>query len=215
MGWGESAGFAEQLSYRLGRPHRRHPAQQRRLPGPRATCSRRELARGHDRLAGKKLVVWEFAARELSIGNWKLLPFKLGAAAGFVTFFNPNPGDSQSRITGTVQSGLVRCRCPGSVPYKDHILTRTPDRPRCPKGSAEGASKKAVAGALQALVYLWSMRDNVWTPAARDCGPGDQITVRLRAWSEVAGEYEKINRSELDDPEALQLEEPVWGDWVR
>ncbi len=40
--------------------------------------------------------------------------------------------------------------------------------------------------------------------------PGDRVTLKLRAWSDVAARYEAINRSELDDPE-LQLEEPVWG----
>ena len=63
---------------------------------------------------------------------------------------------------------------------------------------------------LQAIVYLWSMRDDVWTPAAR-LRPGDRITVRLRPWADVASRYEQTNRSELDDPE-LQLEEPVWGE---
>ena len=33
----------------------------------------RELASDRDRLAGKKIVVYQFAVRELSIGNWKLI----------------------------------------------------------------------------------------------------------------------------------------------
>jgi alginate O-acetyltransferase complex protein AlgJ len=57
------------------------------------------------------------------------------------------------------------------------------------------------------------MRDNVWTPAAR-LRPGERITLRLRPWAEVAPQYEQINRSEIDDPE-LQLEEPVWGEYVK
>jgi alginate O-acetyltransferase complex protein AlgJ len=31
----------------------------------------RELEGGEDRLAGKRVVVWEFAARELAVGDWK------------------------------------------------------------------------------------------------------------------------------------------------
>ena len=31
----------------------------------------RELAGGEDRLAGKRVVVWEFASRELAVGDWK------------------------------------------------------------------------------------------------------------------------------------------------
>jgi alginate O-acetyltransferase complex protein AlgJ len=57
------------------------------------------------------------------------------------------------------------------------------------------------------------MRDNALTPAAR-LRRGDQVTVKLRAWSEVSDQYEKINRSEIDDP-AVQLEEPCWGELVK
>ena len=43
------------------------------------------------------------------------------------------------------------------------------------------------------------MRDNVLTAAAR-LRPGDRVTLRLRAWTDVSDRYEKINRSEIDDP---------------
>ena len=62
----------------------------------------------------------------------------------------------------------------------------------------------------QAVVYLWSMRDNEWTSAAR-LRPGDRVKLRLRPWPDVSAQYEKFNRTELDDS-ALQLEEPVWGE---
>jgi hypothetical protein len=39
------------------------------------------------------------------------------------------------------------------------------------------------------------------------------VTVRLRPWREVADEYDRLNRSELED-ETLQLEEPCWGEMV-
>jgi alginate O-acetyltransferase complex protein AlgJ len=57
------------------------------------------------------------------------------------------------------------------------------------------------------------MRDSVLTPAAR-LRPGDRVTLRLRSWSDVSDQYEKINRSEIDDP-AVQLEEPAWGEPVK
>ena len=41
--------------------------------------------------------------------------------------------------------------------------------------------------------------------------PGDRVTLRLRPWTDVSDQYEKINRSEIDDP-AVQLEEPCWGE---
>ena len=58
-----------------------------------------------------------------------------------------------------------------------------------------------------------SMADNVLTPAAR-YRPGESVTLRLMAWSDVAERVEGINRSELDDP-ALQLVEPCWGETVK
>ena len=56
------------------------------------------------------------------------------------------------------------------------------------------------------------MRDNQWTPAAR-VRAGDRVTLRLRPWSDVSTEYEKFNRTELDDAD-LQMEEPTWGEIV-
>jgi alginate O-acetyltransferase complex protein AlgJ len=38
------------------------------------------LGAGEDRLAGKKVVIWEFAARELSVGDWRPYRYALGAA---------------------------------------------------------------------------------------------------------------------------------------
>jgi hypothetical protein len=69
---------------------------------------------------------------------------------------------------------------------------------------------REAASHSQAVVYLWSMCDNVWTAAAR-LRPGNRVKLRLRPWSDVSAQYEKFNRTELDDP-ALQLEEPVWGE---
>jgi alginate O-acetyltransferase complex protein AlgJ len=161
-----------------------------------------ELARGRDRLAGKKLLIWQFAARELAFGNWKLLDLKLGTPASS-RFFTPAAGETLE-VSGIVET-ISSVPRPGSVPYADHI-------------AAVHVSDITVAGrpateALQSVVYLSTMRDNVWTPAAR-LRPGERIKLRLRAWSDVAPQYEQINRSEIDDPE-LQLEEPVWGELMQ
>lgn len=201
LGWGEAAGFAEHLSAALG--GRALDCILRNSDGAFATREMlaRELARGRDRLAGKKLVIWEFAARELAFGNWKLLEMKLGSPAA-ARFYTPPPGQ-EVEVTGTIEA-ISSAPRPGTVPYTDHIV-------------ALHLSEMQIAGSqraesLQSLVYLSSMRDNIWTPAAR-FRPGDRIKLKLRAWSEVSGRAEQINRSDLDDP-ALQLEEPVWGDLI-
>jgi alginate O-acetyltransferase complex protein AlgJ len=159
-----------------------------------------ELARGRDRLAGKKLVVWEFAARELSFGNWKLLDLKLGEAKP--SRFLALKAGEEIEVSGMVESFSPVPR-PGTVPYKDHIEAVHLVDVVAAESLGEAESH------AQAVVYLWSMRDNEWTSAAR-LRPGDRVKLRLRPWSDVSAQYEKFNRTELEDS-ALQLEEPVWG----
>jgi alginate O-acetyltransferase complex protein AlgJ len=200
MGWGESAGFAEHLSFALRRPIDCILRNSDASFATREILSN-ELARGRDRLAGKKLVIWEFAARELSFGNWKLLDLKLGEAKPS-RFLTLKPGE-QIEVNGTVET-ISPVPRPGTVPYKDHIEALH-------LIDVVGAnSPDASAAHAQAVIYLWSMRDNVWTSAAR-LRPGDRIKLRLRPWPDVSAQYEKFNRTELDDS-ALQLEEPVWGE---
>jgi alginate O-acetyltransferase complex protein AlgJ len=73
MGWGEAAGFVEHLSLALDRPVDRIVENDR---GARATRDRlaRDLTAGRDRLSGKRVVVWQFAARELAFGDWAAIP---------------------------------------------------------------------------------------------------------------------------------------------
>src|SRR5437762_1711634 len=100
LGWGESAGLAQHLSRELG--PRSLDCILRNSDAAFATREilSRELARGRDRLAGKKLVVWEFAARELAFGDWKLLDMKLGEPPP-ARFFVPKSADSVT-ASGTV-----------------------------------------------------------------------------------------------------------------
>lgn len=198
MNWGESAGLAEHLALALGLPI---DVIARNDAGSHATREMlaAELARGRDRLAGKKVVVWEFAARELAGGDWKLLPLDLGQPAT-AEFYLPPPGQVVE-VRGTVRAVSPAPR-PGSVPYKDHILM-------VHVGDLESAADPAARG-REAVVFQWSMRDNVTTPAAR-YRPGDTVTLRLRRWDEVTATHEAINRSELDDQDLL-LADPAWGE---
>ena len=70
LNWGEGAGLAEQLTYRLNTP-----VDVIAINAGGASASQgelyRELLRSKtDRLSGKKLVILEFAAREIGQGNW-------------------------------------------------------------------------------------------------------------------------------------------------
>ena len=72
MGWGSDAGLVEQLSFNL-----RRPLDSIVVNAGGAYASRQrlvdEMSRGRDRLAGKKLVIYEFAVRDLTSGDWMLL----------------------------------------------------------------------------------------------------------------------------------------------
>ena len=62
------AGFIEHLSYALARPVDRIVQD-----GSGAFATREVLQRDPDRLTGKRLVVYQFAVRELTIGDWKVI----------------------------------------------------------------------------------------------------------------------------------------------
>ena len=81
MGWGTSAGLVPQLARALGRDV---DVIARNDAGAHAT--RRmlldALAGGEDRLAGKTVVVWELASRELAVGDFKPIDWSVLAAGG-------------------------------------------------------------------------------------------------------------------------------------
>jgi alginate O-acetyltransferase complex protein AlgJ len=74
MGWGTAAGLAPHLALALRRPVDVIAQNDSGAFATRQALSR-ELAGGHDRLQGKRVVVWELASRELGVGDWKEVPW--------------------------------------------------------------------------------------------------------------------------------------------
>jgi SGNH hydrolase-like domain, acetyltransferase AlgX len=68
MGWGDAAGLVEHLSYALGRPV------DRIVQNDAGAFATREMLErsGPERLDGKRVVIWQFAVRELASGDWKV-----------------------------------------------------------------------------------------------------------------------------------------------
>ena len=201
MGWGEAGGFAEQLSYELKRPV---DAIIRNDSGAYATREilSQELASGNDRLAGKKVVIWEFAVRELAVGDWRVksTPMKLGKSIES-HFLQVKEGSSHV-VSGVVQE-ISSAPVPGTVPYRDHIIyihLRDIE-------SQDGVDLSS----NQALVAMYSMRDQLWTKAAR-FRVGQKIQLRLRNYDEINQLYnvERINSSMLDSENAFET--PCWGE---
>ena len=199
MGWGASAGLAEQLSFYLQRPVDRLVRNDAGAWATRQMLAR-ALAGGRDRLAGKKIVIWQFAARELSLGNWKLLDMTPGRAAES-RFLAPE-GDAARVVTATV-SGVSPVPRPRAVAYKDHIC-------QVHLIDLHDESGRPIVG-REALVFMWSMRDKTLTAAAR-YREGQSVTVRIAPWQGKASEqYGRINRSEFDDDEIDDpLNTPLW-----
>lgn len=197
MGWGAGAGLGEQLSYFLQSPLDLVLQNDGGSFASRALLAK-ELSRGRDRLAGKKVVIWQFASRELALGDWKMISMELKGGLEH-QFYTPNPGESRE-VRGTVSS-LSTSRLPGSVPYKDNIVTL----------HLEGIYDLVSGQGLgEALVYGWGMRNNVLLPLAT-LRVGQEIRLRLMDWETVQGKYSTYRRSLLRDEE-LELELPVWGE---
>ena len=203
MGWGTLAGLAEQLSFALRRPIDRLSQNDNGAFAPRELLAA-ELHRGRDRLAGKRLVIYQFANRELSLGDWKLVELTLSAPADLSSFLRPS-GSMSVNIRGTVLA-IGPVPRPGSVPYRDHIVAIHLDQVVAEPNAGFGNKSEA-------LVYVRSMIDGELTPVA-DYRPGDTIELRLEPWENVATEFNGINRGEITDPAAL-LAEPWWGQLVQ
>ena len=194
--WGTNGGLAETLGAMLGKPV---DAIIRNDAGAFATRQllANELRRGRDRLSGKKVVIWEFAIRELANGDWKMIELPQAKRDG-----NPDVEKPQSTAnsgSGAVNATVLKISAvprPNSAPYKDHVVS----------------IHIAVDGGDKVLVYAVSMRDNVWTDAAK-LRVGDKIRIKLEPWEKREAEFGSWNRSEFDDEELLLLE-PLFGEIV-
>lgn len=91
MGWGVSAGFGAHLARALGR-HIDVIAQNDAGAHATRRLLHNALAGGEDRLAGKTVVIWELAARELAVGNFKPVDWSAIAA--------PAAGGAQGQAGG-------------------------------------------------------------------------------------------------------------------
>lgn len=194
MGWGESAGFAEHIALQLKRSI---DIIVRNDAGAYATREilDNELKKGQNRLAGKKLVIWQFAIRELLDGDWKLFEMKLGSPKT-QSFFVPQANTPLTVKARVVDISLVPR--PGSVPYKDHIMSLL---------LTDVNLKKE-----QSLVYIQSMKDGKLTPAAK-LRSNQEIRIKLFNWQDMEKKYSRLNRSDFSNDD-IALKNPCWGELI-
>jgi alginate O-acetyltransferase complex protein AlgJ len=199
MNWGGAAGLAEQLDFALHRPV---DTILRNDEGAYATREmlRRELAQGEDRLAGKKVVVWQFAARELAVGDWKLLDMTLKQPSKMAD--GTAPAGGELIVSGTVAAKSAAPRA-GQMPYAHHIFT------------LDLTDLQVHSGTLtepKIAVYLFSMRNQQNTPAF-SWPAGTRVKLRLQPWRpDYFRKYGRINRTETND---IQLKHPWWGEVIQ
>lgn len=199
MNWGTSAGLFEQLSYHLQKPIDKIVMNNN---GANATRSQlaKKLRRGENRLANKKVVIWEFASRELSLGNWKFIDLKYNVDFE-PTFLSIQPKE-EINVEAIVED-VSHIPTVGSVPYKDHIasvfLTDVID-----------ANGKNLG---DAVVYTQSMKNNQLTEISK-LAVGQKVRFKLSNWEEKSDDFGSINRSEFDDDE-LSLQDPCWGEIIK
>ena len=196
MGWGNSAGFVEHLSAELGGPIDKIVINAGGADATRQILVQ-ELNRGHDRLAGKRVLVYQFATREIFSGDWKFLS---------IPQVQPDPIDDLVKSDNQGENIVVRTTIkakteppePRSVPYAECIIAlhlenlETPDLPE------------------EFVVFLWGMRENRWTEAATFT-VGQQVNLRLRPWNSVEADYGSYNRKELENEDAWLLD-VYWGE---
>ena len=161
---------------------------------PLVSFSVRKLPAADDRLNGKRLVVWEFALRELATGNWDFVVLK--APARTATDFLVLEAGERRAVRATLRS-LGSLPRPGATPYKDYLTAFH-------IAGIEGDSEK------EAIVYLQTMNNHQLTPAAH-LRPGDSISLLLTGWTDAEAQYGGINRGELEG-ENLLLEEPNFAE---
>ena len=200
MGWGESAGLAEQLSFEMGRPVDRLSQNDAGARASRELLAT-ELRRGRDRLDGKRVVVFQFANRELAFGDWPVVDLTPSSRPNLSTFAVPSQAPQPIDAAGVVRA-IGPIPRPGTVPYKDQIVAVHIGDLTIEAGA------DALSG-TEALVYVWGMQENELAPID-SYRIGDPIALSLDAWSNVSGELDGINRSEIDEP-SVQLAEPWWG----
>ena len=190
LGWGEAAGFAEQLAFFLGRPVDRIAVNAGGSSAARVRLAS-ALASGEDRLAGKRLVVYQFTARELSVGDWRLVDVVPGTegswrrpeaplpARGLVTWESNRTG--AWRIWTRRLEGSPARQLSPDEPGRQHCCGHlSPDGRRLAYLSREVPDDEypdlEIAGELK-LMDLRAGTERTLVPAARPYGWGNRAVL--------------------------------------
>ena len=174
-GWGKGAGFAETLSLEMGAPVDRLSTAH-----DGAFKTREALMKHPERLANKSVVVWQFAMRELSFGDWRLI--EIPQVKGQLS---PGGSASPQPLQGTV---LKTATMPA--------LTRTPYREAVREVIITDI--RSGSGLVIGPVILMGLavRDHLPTGMAQ-WEDGDQVAIEVVPWSSVESAQDRLQRFSL------------------
>ena len=192
MGWGKSAGLVEHLSAELLRP-----IDSIVINDGGAFATHQTLVQEPDRLIGKRVLVYQFASRELFSGNWKVLSIPQIQSISEDEITKPTQLITEITITAAIKD-KTEPPVPGTVPYSECIIALHLENVKTPELPEEF------------VVFMWGMRKNRWTDAAI-FKIGQNVKLRLRHWDSVQVGYEGYNRKELENEDAWLLD-VYWGE---
>lgn len=191
MGWGAHAGLAPTLSYFL-----QTDLDVIALNGAAPTQTRARLARRDRPLAGKRVVLWFFAVRELAFGNWRPVPLPLA----------PDDQGSPGLVAKAGDEEVLRVRAklitppqtidPAATPYANALINLKFEVLSVLSGEY---------GGTELLAQFPLVLDRQRTGAA-EMTPGSIVELTLSATAPP----DVQNWTLLDDTEAYHLD--VW--WV-
>ncbi len=228
LGWGSGAGFAEHLSLALGLP-----VDVVAINGGAAEGTRAELAGpgGLERLENARVVVYEFADRDLTTENWKVLPLpapreprpavaprpaETAPPAGpLAPAATPAPAASGRRpLPEPTPTAVPRPTPARAEPVVLHAkvlqLSPVPEPYSAPYGDCLSTVRLEVlrveSGAFtdtHAIAVFLAMKDNEWLPPAR-FEPGTLLKLRLVPFKSAPSTIRSIRRvDDLDDFERV------------
>ena len=195
MGWGDSSGFVEHLSVALARPIDKIVINAGGADATRHALVQ-EISRGNDRLTGKRVLVYQFATRELFSGDWKLLSIPQIQTAERLQTTSTDQSEDLT-VTATIKA-RTEPPMPRTVPYSECLIALHLEN--------LGTSNLPE----EFVVFLWGMRENQWTAAAT-FKVGQKVKLHLRPWTAVETEYGSYNRKELETEDAWLLD-VYWGE---
>lgn len=174
-GWGKGAGLAETLSLEMDVPTDRLSTTHNGAFG-----SREVLAMNPERLANKSVVIWQFAMRELSFGDWKILPIR-----PLKEKRAPRIATSPQPLEGTI---LKTAEMP--------VLDRTPYREAVREIIVTDV--RSGSGQIVGPVILMglSVQDHLPTGLAQ-WEIEDQVTIEVVPWSSVESTQGRLQRFRL------------------